>query len=372
VKCHYVEFGLFGVTSDFGYVFYNNLDCVLLLFVFIRLDRKYYLYFYLNCWKNCFYKVLICSLPSGDLLLQTECKYTIVQINTQCNVLVNQVFANPVSVFVLLEFRSLDNITVCILILSFCLCYSVRVSVSFKAALWTCFWSLSLFVFQSHKTFHVEEPRRTQQSYTSFKTCSTTEKNTARSAWIVITLWWLKTPATHRKSFIWQNKLTRERSKLFKKHLKTQHTCLSVICCWTSSSTHLTSSVLVQKIFQTRRQWFTYLVESNDVTVGPPRIDAQTSFPGELKDCSKYPSAGDDLIKCICDCTLNVLKGNVRVPPKQKSKLKRHKKALRDLAKKKVSLKRKRQIIQKGGFLAPLLSAVVPAIASLLTGFSRR
>jgi len=62
----------------------------------------------------------------------------------------------------------------------------------------------------------------------------------------------------------------------------------------------------------------------------------------------------------------------VRVPPKQKSKLKRHKKALRDLAKKKVSLKRKRQIIQKGGFLAPLLSAVVPAIASLLTGFSRR
>jgi len=83
-------------------------------------------------------------------------------------------------------------------------------------------------------------------------------------------------------------------------------------------------------------------------------------------------SAGDDLIKCICDCTLNVLKGNLCVTPKQKSKLKRHKKALRDLAKKKVSLKRKRQIIQKGSFLAPLLSAVIPAIASLLTDFSRR
>jgi len=40
--------------------------------------------------------------------------------------------------------------------------------------------------------------------------------------------------------------------------------------------------------------------------------------------------------------------------------------------KEKVSLKRKRQIIQKGGFLAPLLSVVIPAIASLLTGFSRR
>ena len=119
--------------------FYHNLDCVLLLFVFIRLDRKYYLYFYLNCWQNCFHKVLVCSPPSGDLLLQTECKCTIVQINTQYNVLVNQVFANPVSVFVLLEFRSLDNITVCILVLSFCLCYLMRLSASFQVALWTCF-----------------------------------------------------------------------------------------------------------------------------------------------------------------------------------------------------------------------------------------
>jgi len=77
---HYVEFGLFGVASDSGYVFYHNLDWVLLLFVFIRLDRKYYLYLYLNCWHNCFYKVLSCSLPSGDLLLQTEYKGTIVRI----------------------------------------------------------------------------------------------------------------------------------------------------------------------------------------------------------------------------------------------------------------------------------------------------
>jgi len=52
------------------------------------------------------YKVLIFFLPSGDLLLQTECKYTTVQINTQYNVLVNQVFANPVSVSILLEFSS--------------------------------------------------------------------------------------------------------------------------------------------------------------------------------------------------------------------------------------------------------------------------
>jgi len=49
MKRHYVELGLFGVTNDFGYVFYHNLDCVLLLFIFIRLDGNYYLFFYRNC-----------------------------------------------------------------------------------------------------------------------------------------------------------------------------------------------------------------------------------------------------------------------------------------------------------------------------------
>jgi len=49
MKRHNVGIGFFGVASDFGYVFYHNLDCVLLLFIFIRLDRKYYLYFYRNC-----------------------------------------------------------------------------------------------------------------------------------------------------------------------------------------------------------------------------------------------------------------------------------------------------------------------------------
>ena len=51
-----------------------------------------------------FYTILAYSLSRYDLRLHVECKYTIVQINTQYNVLVNQVFANPVSVFILLGF----------------------------------------------------------------------------------------------------------------------------------------------------------------------------------------------------------------------------------------------------------------------------
>ena len=43
---------------------------------------------------NSFYTILDYSLPSCDLQLHVECKYTIVQINTQYNVLVNQVSLN--------------------------------------------------------------------------------------------------------------------------------------------------------------------------------------------------------------------------------------------------------------------------------------
>ena len=57
-----------------------------------------------------FYTILAYSPPRCDSRLRVEYEYTIIRINTQHNILVIQVFVNPVSVFVLLEFRSLDNI----------------------------------------------------------------------------------------------------------------------------------------------------------------------------------------------------------------------------------------------------------------------
>jgi len=61
------------------------------------------------------------------------------------------------------------------------------------------------------------------------------------------------------------------------------------------------------------------------------------------------------------------LKGNVQLSSCSKKKLKKHKRQIRKVADKKVSAATKKKIlVQKGGFLLPLLSAVLPAIASLL------
>ena len=108
-----------------------------------------------------FYTVLAYSLPRCDLRLYVECKYRIVQINAQYNVLVNQVFAIqcPSSFFLGLvhDFRH-SNVS------SLPSLFNEVVG-----ELPSCFLNLLLksflFVFQSHKTFHVEDATRTQHSF---------------------------------------------------------------------------------------------------------------------------------------------------------------------------------------------------------------
>lgn len=92
-------------------------------------------------------------------------------------------------------------------------------------------------------------------------------------------------------------------------------------------------------------------------------------------------TADEQLVKCICECALNVLKGVVGLKPGIKNRLKKHKSVLRQLAagsiasqrgagratyRKKYSWKaKKRLMLQKGcGVFLPLLLA--PIISNLV------
>jgi hypothetical protein len=65
-----------------------------------------------------------------------------------------------------------------------------------------------------------------------------------------------------------------------------------------------------------------------------------------------------------------VLQGNLELPVTSRQKLRKHKTALRALADKRKVLRRsavKRRVLnQRGGFLLPLLGAVLPTIASII------
>ena len=78
----------------------------------------------------------------------------------------------------------------------------------------------------------------------------------------------------------------------------------------------------------------------------------------------------NSLIKCVCECALNILKGNVPLTTRQKNKLAAHKRTLRKLADRKVALfKKRRLLVQKGdGFLSFLIPAAVSVLSSLFHG----
>jgi len=77
--------------------------------------------------------------------------------------------------------------------------------------------------------------------------------------------------------------------------------------------------------------------------------------------------ASRDNIDALSEVALNTLLGNVPLNSLHKQKLKRHRTNIRHLAKKGVSLKKKKEfLVQKGGFL-PLL---IPPVLSMLAGLA--
>ena len=77
-------------------------------------------------------------------------------------------------------------------------------------------------------------------------------------------------------------------------------------------------------------------------------------------------SASPHLIQTLCECCHNVLKGNVPLTPAQKRRLRRHKTSIRELTKKKLSLKKRKQILQQGGFIGALLGPVINVLKGVL------
>ena len=78
--------------------------------------------------------------------------------------------------------------------------------------------------------------------------------------------------------------------------------------------------------------------------------------------------ASPDSIKCICECALNILLGNVPLKSREKKRLAKYVDILRKLADKRKKINKKKIILQSGGgsFLPALLLPVVTTVLSNL------
>ena len=75
-----------------------------------------------------------------------------------------------------------------------------------------------------------------------------------------------------------------------------------------------------------------------------------------------------DFVTCLCEIVLNVLRGKIKLKPTELKRLKRCRSSLYNLAKKRTSFKKRKQILeQKGGFLlSVILPSVLSAVATLI------
>ena len=73
-----------------------------------------------------------------------------------------------------------------------------------------------------------------------------------------------------------------------------------------------------------------------------------------------------DIIKCCCEIARNILNECIPLNSRQLNSVRRHGKNVKLLAKKKVSLKKKRKILQTGGFIGAILGPALGFLSSLL------
>lgn len=79
-----------------------------------------------------------------------------------------------------------------------------------------------------------------------------------------------------------------------------------------------------------------------------------------LLNCKK------EVIYSIIECALNVLNGNCRLSPCAVKRLHKYRHHLRRLVDPAINVNAKRKaLVQSGGFLLPLLSAVLPSLIAL-------
>lgn len=79
-------------------------------------------------------------------------------------------------------------------------------------------------------------------------------------------------------------------------------------------------------------------------------------------------SSNRDQIFAICEIILNLLKGNINISKTTYEKLQSYKNLLRKIVKRS-SLKKKKYLIQKGGFFEVLIPTIVSTLATLVGDF---
>lgn len=114
------------------------------------------------------------------------------------------------------------------------------------------------------------------------------------------------------------------------------------------------------------------MIMSYSVKMKNKRVLKNIEILNLLANCKKcmrtniIKSGSKDLIASICECIDNVLSNNAKLTPQDRQILYKYKSPLRKIIKKSSLEKKKKILIQKGGFLQFLIPIAISAISSLI------
>ena len=90
---------------------------------------------------------------------------------------------------------------------------------------------------------------------------------------------------------------------------------------------------------------------------------------GKSKFCHLIGECDQERINAICECTDNVLRGNVPITTRQKKRIEKHREVLQNIADPSIDWKRKRKFLQTQegrGIITTTLGIALPALISWL------
>jgi hypothetical protein len=110
-----------------------------------------------------------------------------------------------------------------------------------------------------------------------------------------------------------------------------------------------------------------FLIMANQAQLLIPELKRlQRMKFGERKQYIKL--SGKKFIYDVCECVKNLLKGNVPLKTAHLTCLKKHKQSIRKLSLKSTSLRARKNLLQKGGFIAAIIPALISGLVSLFNG----
>ena len=105
------------------------------------------------------------------------------------------------------------------------------------------------------------------------------------------------------------------------------------------------------------------------VQVFSDELNAINDVKHDKQKCNRIiDEGGMELVNCICDCVFNVLQGNIPINDEEKERLRQHRHCSRKLVNEKTSHRRRKQLIQEGGFLGSFIPILVGLVGKLFTG----